>query len=164
MYYKKQYISTISAETLWKMYLGHISAYKLENETHWSVIISFTIRIYLPWIADQINDSNHLPLLLMRLEKESAMTAFLISLFQTLQSIFKYLPASVASVSPCAIIYFKSRSRSHKRWWELGEHPYLPPPIPEVGGGGGYFKWLVHNVTEHVAAKRPPKMASKMHK
>ena len=27
--------------------------------------------------------------------------------------------------------------RSHKRWWELGEHPRFAPPIPEVGGGGG---------------------------
>ena len=24
-------------------------------------------------------------------------------------------------------------SRDHKKWWELGEHARLPPPIPEVG-------------------------------
>ena len=152
---------------------------------HWSVIISFTICIYLLWIADQINDPNHLPLL-MRPEKESAMTAFLISLFQTLQSFFKHPPASVASVSPCAIIYVKSRPqnklslwrenvgecpanspdksppqgarksnnsevtapRGHKRWWELGEHPPLPPPIPEVGGGGGISNdWCISFVS-----------------
>ena len=70
----------------------------------------------------------------MRLEKESAMTAFLISLFQTLQSIFNHSPASVASVSPCAIIYVKSRSQNKLPLWRenVGECPANPPVSPRL--------------------------------
>ena len=57
------------------------------------------------------------------------MTAFLISLFQTLQSIFKHPPASVAYVTPCAIIYVKSRSQNKLSLWRenVGESPANPP-------------------------------------
>ena len=66
------------------------------------------------------------------------MVAFLISLFQTLQSIFKHPPASVASVSHCAIVYVKSRSRNKLPLWRenVGEcpaNPRLSPRLKEQG-------------------------------
>ena len=42
--------------------------------------------------------------------------------------------------------------QGHKRWWELGEHPHLPPLAPayprDGRGGGGSVHWMTGVLVE----------------